>query len=104
MTKKETKLKHRTNHRVEHQSQASFELNLIGLRVDEAMPVLEKYIDDCVLMKVPFLRIIHGFGTGALRKAVWSQLKKNRFVDEIRLGSQQEGGSGATIATIKRKK
>ncbi|MDD2591863.1 MAG: endonuclease MutS2 [Erysipelotrichaceae bacterium] len=104
LTKKETKLKHRTNHRVEHQSQASFELNLIGLRVDEAMPVLEKYIDDCVLMKVPFLRIIHGFGTGALRKAVWSQLKKNRFVDEIRLGSQQEGGSGATIATIKRKK
>ena len=74
------------------------------MRVDEALPVLDKYLDDCVLMKAPYIRIIHGFGTGALRKAIWVHLKHNRFIEEMHLGGQQEGGSGATIITLKRKK
>ncbi len=80
------------------------ELNLIGYRVDEALPILDKYIDDAILLKAPFLRVIHGFGTGALRKGIWTHLKNNPFIEEMRYGGESEGGSGATILTFKKKK
>ena len=79
------------------------ELNLIGYRVDEALPVLDKYIDDAILLKAPFLRVIHGFGTGALRKGIWTHLKNSPYIAEMRLGGESEGGSGATILTFKKK-
>ena len=104
LSKEKPKKKERITHKVSHVENLSFELNLIGMRVDEALPVLDKYLDDCVLMKAPYIRIIHGFGTGALRKAIWAHLKHNRFIEEMHLGGQQEGGSGATIITLKRKK
>ena len=96
--------KQKIAYRVNKPENLSFELNLIGMRTNEAVSILEKYLDDCLLMNAPYIRIIHGFGTGALRKAVWANLKNNRFVEDIRLGMQQEGGSGATIVTLKKRK
>lgn len=80
----------------------SLECNLIGMRVDEAMVVLEKYLDDALLANVPSVRIIHGHGTGALRSAVHEKLKKTKFVESYRLGGGGEGGVGATVVTFKK--
>ena len=77
------------------------ELNCIGLRVDEALPLIDAYLDDCVLAKYPFCRLIHGHGTGALRSAVHSYLDKASFVESYRLGQQGEGGPGATVVYFK---
>lgn len=77
------------------------ELNCIGLRVDEALPLIDSYLDDCVLAKYPFCRIIHGHGSGALRAAVHEFLKKASFVESYRLGDQGEGGHGATVVYFK---
>ncbi|MPM52292.1 Endonuclease MutS2 [bioreactor metagenome] len=103
-SKETLKKAEKISHRVSKPTALSYELNLIGMHIDEALPVLDKYLDDCILMNAPYIRIIHGFGTGALRKAIWSHLQNNRYVDEMRLGMGQEGGSGATIITLKRKK
>ncbi len=81
----------------------SMECNVIGLRVEEALPVVEKYIDDCVLRNLKSVRIVHGHGTGALRKAIWNRLQHHGSVEELRLGGQGEGGSGATVVTLKGK-
>ena len=81
----------------------SIECNLIGLRVDEALEKLDKYLDDALLANVPFVRIIHGVGTGALRNAVWDKLKRCRFVKSYQHGTAQEGSTGATIVYFKEK-
>ena len=73
------------------------ECNLIGMRVDEAIPVLEKYLDDAYLSHLPKVTIIHGRGTGALRDAVHQYLKRQRFVKSFRVGSFGEGDHGVTI-------
>ena len=77
------------------------ELNLIGMHVDEATFALEKYLDDCLLVHMKTCRIIHGAGTGALRKAVHSFLDKQKCVKEYRMGGAYEGGLGATVVTFK---
>ena len=77
------------------------ELNLVGMRVDEALPVLEKYLDDAYLSHLPKCTIIHGRGTGALKEAVHKHLKKLKYVAEFRLGSFGEGDAGVTIVTFK---
>ncbi len=77
------------------------ELNLIGLTVDEALIELDKYLDDAYLSKIPEVRIVHGKGTGALRSAVHSQLKKTKFVKSFRLGVYGEGETGVTIVQFK---
>ena len=71
------------------------------MRVEEAMRELHKYLDDALLMNVSFVRIIHGHGTGALRKAVWDMLKKNKNIKSYRLGGPGEGGSGATVVVFR---
>lgn len=73
------------------------ECNLIGMRVDEALPVLEKYLDDAYLAHLPQVTIIHGRGTGALRDAVHQYLKRLRYVKSYRVGSFGEGDHGVTI-------
>jgi len=73
------------------------ELNLIGKTVDEALPILDKYLDDAYLSHLPQVRIIHGLGTGALKKAVQSFLKKTKYVKSFREGGFGEGGHGVTI-------
>lgn len=79
----------------------SMECNVIGMRVEEALPVVEKYIDDCVLRNLKSVRIVHGHGTGALRKAIWARLNNHASVQELRLGGQGEGGGGASVVTLK---
>ena len=78
--------------------------NLIGMRVDEALIQLRNYLDAALLVRYPQVTIIHGFGTGALRKAVHEYLKTCKFVEEFKLGGFNEGGSGATLVKLKIKK
>ena len=76
----------------------STEINLIGMTVDEALAHLDKYLDDAYLAHLPSVRIVHGKGTGALRNAVQSHLKNQKYVKSFRGGESQEGGAGVTIA------
>jgi DNA mismatch repair protein MutS2 len=77
------------------------EINLIGLTVDEALNEVDHYLDDCIRARMPFARLIHGHGTGALRSAIHSMLKGHHFVESYRLGQQSEGGVGATVVYFK---
>ena len=77
------------------------ELNLIGKTVDEALAVLEKYLDDAYIAKLPQVYIIHGKGTGALRSAVQNYLKRCSYVKSFRSGEHGEGGAGATVVEFK---
>ena len=77
------------------------ELNLIGLTVDEALPKLDKYLDDAYLSHLPTVRIVHGKGTGALRNAVTNHLKRVSYVAKYRAGEFGEGDSGVTIVEFK---
>ena len=74
------------------------EINLLGRTVDEAVSELDKYLDDAYLAHMPSVRIVHGKGTGALRKAVHGHLKRLKYVKSFRLGEFGEGDSGVTIA------
>ncbi|MDO4377582.1 MAG: Smr/MutS family protein [Erysipelotrichia bacterium] len=82
----------------------SIECNLIGMHVEDALDKLDKYLDEALLANVPFVRIIHGVGTGALRNAVWEKLKKTKFVKKFEHGTPAEGSTGATIVYFKEKK
>lgn len=77
------------------------EVNLIGMTVDEAIPVLDKYLDDAYLAHLPSVRVVHGRGTGALKAGVHRHLKKLKYVKEFRLGDFGEGDTGVTIVTFK---
>lgn len=77
------------------------EINLIGMTTDEAVPQLDKYLDDAYLAHLPQVRIVHGRGTGALKAAVHKHLKKLKYVKEFRLGVFGEGDSGVTIVIFK---
>ena len=79
----------------------STEINLLGKTVDEAIPMLDKYLDDAYLAHLPSVRVVHGKGTGALRSAVQSHLKRLKYVKEFRLGEFGEGDAGVTIVTFK---
>jgi DNA mismatch repair protein MutS2 len=77
------------------------EINLIGMTVDEALIALDKYLDDAYLSRIPQVRIVHGKGTGALRNAVHSHLKRSNYVKGFRLGAYGEGEAGVTIVEFK---
>ena len=77
------------------------EINVLGLTVDEAVPIIDKYIDDCFMAKLSPIRIIHGKGTGALRKGIQRYLKTNKFVDSFRPGTFGEGEMGVTVVNLK---
>ena len=74
------------------------EINLIGKTVDEALMELDKYLDDAYLAHLKSVRIVHGKGTGALRKAVQGHLKRQKYVKAFHLGEFGEGDAGVTIA------
>lgn len=78
----------------------SAEINLIGKTTDEAIALLDKYLDDAYLAHMPSVRVVHGKGTGALRKAVHNHLKRLKYVQSFRLGEFGEGDSGVTIVTF----
>ena len=76
------------------------ELNLIGHRVEEALDESDKFIDRSLMDGKAAVRLIHGFGTGALRKALREYLKTHPGVKSFRPGSEKEGGDGATVAIL----
>jgi DNA mismatch repair protein MutS2 len=77
------------------------DINLIGKTVDEALSDLDKYLDDAYLSHLPQVTVIHGRGTGALRNAIHSHLKKLSYVKTFRLGEFGEGNQGVTIVEFK---
>lgn len=79
----------------------SIEINLLGKRVDEAISILEKYLDDAYLSRLPSVRIVHGKGTGALRQATHELLRRSKFVKSYHLAAYGEGDAGVTIVTFK---
>ena len=81
--------------------QVSPEVNLIGMTTDEAISVLDKYLDDAYLAHLSQVRVVHGRGTGALKTAVHKRLKQLKYVKEFRLGVFGEGDTGVTIVTFK---
>jgi DNA mismatch repair protein MutS2 len=78
----------------------SAELNLVGQRVDDALEASDKFLDRALLEGKEAVRIIHGFGTGTLRKAVREHLRKHPAVKSWRPGAENEGGDGATVAVL----
>ena len=87
--------------RMEKSSTATTEINLLGMTVDEACMELEKFIDNAYMAHLPSVRIVHGKGTGALRKGVQQYLRRNKHVKTFRLGEYGEGDAGVTIAELK---
>jgi DNA mismatch repair protein MutS2 len=86
--------------RMKKTAETSPELMLIGKSVDEAIMELDRYLDDCMLSNIPFVRIVHGKGSGALRSAVSAQLKNDNRIRKFRIGTVGEGGDGVTIAEL----
>ena len=80
---------------------ANSEINVIGLTVAEAIPLVDKFLDDCFLAKLQTARIVHGKGTGKLRQGIHSFLKKNKRVKSFRIGTYGEGEIGVTIVEMK---
>ncbi len=79
----------------------STEINLIGKTTDEAIALLDKYLDDAYLAHLSSVRIVHGKGTGALRTAVQKHLKRQKYIKSFHLGEFGEGDAGVTIAEFK---
>ena len=82
-------------------ARASAELDIRGLETLEAESVLDNYIDAAVMAHLETVTIIHGKGTGALRKAVHASLRRNKAVKSFRLGNYGEGESGVTVVELK---
>ncbi len=89
------------NVRVVRSSDAKIELDLRGERFEDAMTRLDKFIDDCLMSNLEFAYIIHGYGTGALRKGVQEYVKRNPQIKSSRPGGAGEGGSGITVVYFK---
>ncbi len=75
---------------------------LVGMRVDEATGLVDKFLDDAFLADAPSVRIVHGFGQGRLRAAVRDLLKSHPHVTGFRDGAPNEGGAGATVVDLRR--
>lgn len=84
------------------QKSISNEINVIGLNVDEAIYIVDKYLDDCYLTSLSTVRIVHGKGTGRLRQGIHTFLKNHPHVKSFRLGTFGEGESGVTIVELKK--
>jgi DNA mismatch repair protein MutS2 len=86
---------------VKRERASAGEINVVGLTVDEALPRVDKFLDDAALAERREVRVIHGFGQGRLRKAVAGLLEGHPHVATFRLGESREGGGGATIVELK---
>lgn len=80
----------------------SSEINVIGLNVEDAIQIIDKYLDDAYISKLEKVRIVHGKGTGKLRQGVQAFLKKHPHVKEFHIGAFGEGEMGVTIVTLKK--
>ena len=88
--------------RMSKSASVSTEINLLGKTVDEAVAELDKYLDDAYIAHLKTVRIVHGKGTGALRKGVHNYLKRQKHVASYRLGEFGEGDAGVTIVEFKK--
>ena len=88
--------------RMSKSAHVSTEINLLGKTVDEAVAELDKYLDDAYIAHLKSVRIVHGKGTGALRKGVHNYLKRQKHVESFRLGEFGEGDAGVTIVEFKK--
>lgn len=79
----------------------SSEINVIGMNIEEATFVIDKYLDDCAIAKLYNVRIVHGKGTGKLKNGIHAFLKKHPHVESFRLGTFGEGEMGVTVVQIK---
>lgn len=79
----------------------SSSINLIGKTVDEAIALLDKYLDDAYLARLHQVTVIHGVGTGALKNAVQAHCKKSKYIKSYRMGEYGEGGYGVTVVDFK---
>lgn len=87
--------------KISKSTSVSTEINLLGKTVDEAIMELDKYLDDAYIAHLPSVRIVHGKGTGALRKGVHNYLRRQKHVKSYRLGEFGEGDAGVTIVEFK---
>ncbi len=87
--------------KVSKSSNISSEIKLLGMTSDEALAALDKYLDDAYISHLDSVRIVHGKGTGALRKAVHQYLKRSKYIAEYHLAEYGEGDAGVTIAKFK---
>ena len=85
---------------VQRPDKAQAEINLLGLRVNEALPRLAEFLDQAMLNRQSSVRVVHGFGTGALRRAVQEFLAQSPYCASYSEAPQNEGGGGATIAHL----
>ena len=99
-TKKRKKAGYSHQMFVAKSSSAKQEVDLRGMTLNEAIPVVDKAIDDALLAGISQLRLIHGKGTGALRAGLTAYLENNRFVKKLELASLETGGSGATVIDL----
>jgi DNA mismatch repair protein MutS2 len=77
------------------------EINLVGRKVDEALELTDKFLDDAFLAQMSQVRIVHGSGTGALRQAIGEFLSSHPHVARFQAASQNEGGRGVTVVTLR---
>ena len=84
------------------QKAISSEINVIGLNVDEAVSIVDKYLDDCYLSSLDKVRIVHGKGTGKLRQGIHTYLKTHPHIKSFRLGTFGEGEMGVTVVEFKK--
>ncbi|MFA5130242.1 MAG: endonuclease MutS2 [Patescibacteria group bacterium] len=89
------------NVRVVKSGETKIELDLRGERFEEAMTRLDKFVDDCLMANLEFAYVIHGYGTGALRKGVQDYIRRTKEIKSSRPGGQGEGGSGITVLYFK---
>lgn len=97
---KSTNINSTSSYKTNKSRTATTEINVIGYNVEEAIFTIDKYLDDCALAKLKTVRIVHGKGTGTLRKGIHTFLKSNAHVKSFRLGTYGEGETGVTIVEI----
>ena len=98
---KQYDLRNKQERNINIKKSVSAKLDLRGLRYEEAKEQIEKYLDDAIYASLQSVTIIHGFGTGTIRKLVHNILNSSPYVLEYRYGGEKEGGLGATVVTLK---
>jgi DNA mismatch repair protein MutS2 len=90
-----------TQRRMQMRSTLSSEIMLLGMRAEQAIDALDEYMNDACMAGISPLRVVHGKGTGALKKVVWDYLQTHPHVGGFRLGEEGEGGGGVTVVQLK---
>ncbi len=100
-SKKREIVKNKKEHKEMKPFSFSTECNIIGCYAEEGIQIVDKYLDDAILAKAKVVRIVHGSGSGALRTAVHTYLRKNKAVASFEIAPNNQGGGGATIVTLR---